>query len=51
MKRECHVRFCEGLGVKIPGATRLIITGNSKELLEQEVKPCVEAFLAERDLE
>jgi RNA-directed DNA polymerase len=28
-----------------------IITGHSKELLEQEVKPCVEAFLAERGLE
>jgi phenylpyruvate tautomerase PptA (4-oxalocrotonate tautomerase family) len=23
MKRECHVRFCEGGGVKIPSATRL----------------------------
>src|ERR1017187_9800636 len=22
MTRECHVRFCEGLGVKFPGATR-----------------------------
>ncbi len=25
MKRECHVRFCEGGGVKIPSATRLVI--------------------------
>jgi hypothetical protein len=25
MKRECHVRFCEGPGVKLPGATRLVI--------------------------
>jgi RNA-directed DNA polymerase len=32
-------------------ADDFIITGNSKELLEQEVKPCVEAFLAERGLE
>jgi RNA-directed DNA polymerase len=35
------VRFCDDF----------IITGNSKELLENEVKPCVEAFLAERGLE
>jgi hypothetical protein len=27
------------------------ITGCSKELLEKEVKPCVEAFLAERGLQ
>jgi RNA-directed DNA polymerase len=32
-------------------ADDFIITGNSKELLEQEVKPCVEAFLAARGLE
>jgi len=32
-------------------ADDFIITGNSKELLEKEVKPCVEAFLAERGLE
>lgn len=32
-------------------ADDFIITGNSKELLEQKVKPCVEAFLAERGLE
>jgi RNA-directed DNA polymerase len=31
-------------------ADDFIITGNSKELLEKEVKPCVEAFLAERGL-
>ncbi len=24
MKRECHVRFCEGGGVKLPSATRLV---------------------------
>jgi RNA-directed DNA polymerase len=36
MKRECHVRFCEGLGVKLPGATRLVILcsrGNAAEAL------------------
>jgi RNA-directed DNA polymerase len=32
-------------------ADDFIITGTSKELLEREVKPCVEAFLAERGLE
>jgi RNA-directed DNA polymerase len=32
-------------------ADDFIITGTSKELLEHEVKPCVEAFLAERGLE
>jgi RNA-directed DNA polymerase len=32
-------------------ADDFIITGNSNELLEREVKPCVEAFLAERGLE
>ena len=32
-------------------ADDFIITGNSKELLEQEVKPCIEAFLAERGLQ
>ena len=35
------VRYCDDF----------IITGSSKELLENEVKPCVEAFLAERGLE
>ncbi len=24
MNREVHVRFCEGLGVKFPGPTRLV---------------------------
>jgi RNA-directed DNA polymerase len=32
-------------------ADDFIITGNSKDLLEHEVKPCVEAFLVARDLE
>jgi RNA-directed DNA polymerase len=50
MSCEVHVRFCEGVGVKLPRATRLIITGRSKEILEQEVKPLVQAFLKERGL-
>ena len=32
-------------------ADDFIITGSSKELLEEQVKPCVEAFLAERGLQ
>jgi RNA-directed DNA polymerase len=51
MGREFHVRFREGLGVKVPRATRLIITGTSEVLLEYGVKPLVEQFLAERGLE
>ena len=50
MGREFHVRFCEGLGVQFPRATRLIITGTSKVLLEYGVKPLVEQFLKERGL-
>jgi len=51
MGREFHVRFCEGLGVQFPRATRLIITGISENLLKNEVKPLVERFLRERGLE
>ena len=51
MGREFHVRFCEGLGVQVPRATRLIITGTSQALLEDEVKPLVVQFLHERGLE
>jgi RNA-directed DNA polymerase len=42
--RRFHVRLSRY-------ADDFIITGNSKELLEKEVKPCVEAFLAERGLQ
>jgi RNA-directed DNA polymerase len=51
MGREFHVRFCEGLGVKFPRATRLIITGKSQFVLEHRVKPLVEQFLQQRGLE
>lgn len=51
MSGDVQVRICERLGVRFPRATRLIITGSSKELLENEVKPLVEAFLAERGLQ
>ena len=51
MSREVHVRFCEGLGVRFPRATHLIITGRSRDLLEQEVLPILEAFMQSRGLE
>jgi len=51
MKRELPVRFREGLGVQLPRATRLLITGTSKELLRDEVQPLVAHFLKERGLE
>src|SRR5262245_35237173 len=51
MSREAPVRFCEGPGVQLPRATRLIITGTSKELLRDEVQPLVAHFLKERGLE
>src|SRR3982750_1177770 len=51
MSREAPVRFREGLGVKFPRATRLLITGTSKELLRDQVQPLVAHFLKERGLE
>ena len=50
MSGDVHVRFCEGLRGRFPRATRLIVTGKSKRLLEDQVKPAVEAFLTERGL-
>ena len=37
--------------MKLPGATHLIVTSKSKELLEGEIKPLIEQFLRERGLE
>jgi RNA-directed DNA polymerase len=51
MSREVHVRFCERGGVRFPSATHLIITGRSKEMLENEVKPLIVKFLGKRGLE
>lgn len=51
MSRETHVQFCEGLGVQFPGATHLVVTSKSKELLEGEIKPLVAQFLQKRGLE
>jgi RNA-directed DNA polymerase len=50
VSREVHAPFCERVGVQFPRATLLIITGHSKEWLENEVKPVVMEFLAERGL-
>src|SRR5262245_57978839 len=50
MSREVHVQFCERAGVRLPCATHLVITGESKELLEKEVRPLVERFLKDRGL-
>jgi len=50
MNREVHVRFCEHVGVRFPRVTRLIITGESLELLRDEVLMFVKAFLAQRGL-
>ena len=50
MSGDVHVRFCESLRGRFPWATRLIVTGKSKRLLEEQVKPAVEAFLTERGL-
>jgi RNA-directed DNA polymerase len=51
MSGDVHVRFRERLGGKFPGATRLVITGDSQELLVNEVRPWIEAFLAVRGLQ
>ena len=50
MSGDVHVRFCEHLRGWFPWVTRLIITGKSKELLENKVKPLVEEFMTERGL-
>ena len=50
MSREVHVRFREGLGVRFPWATRLVVTGKSRQLLETTVKPAIEEFLEKRGL-
>ena len=31
MNREVHVRFCEGLGVRFPGATRRVLQKHEEE--------------------
>jgi len=50
MSGDVHVRFCEHLGGRFPGVTRLVITGQSWAILEQDVMPLVTDFLRERGL-
>jgi len=35
MSREAHVRFCEGVGVRLPHATRLVILCRSEQEAQQ----------------
>jgi RNA-directed DNA polymerase len=51
MSGDVHVRFCEGVGVQLPRATHLIVTGDSQELLETEVKPLIAEYLRKRGVE
>ena len=46
MRRESHVRFCEGGGVKFPAATRLIIFGERH--LSHLIKEFIDHYMTER---
>jgi len=50
MSGDVHVRFCESLRGQFPWATRLIVTAETPEILEERVKPAVKAFLQARGL-
>ena len=50
MSGDVHDRFREGVGVRLPRATRLIVTGKSKRLLMTNVIPTIEKFLKTRGL-
>ena len=50
MRRESHVRFWEGGGVRLPSATRLVVTAPTQAVLETYVVPKLTAFLGERGL-
>jgi RNA-directed DNA polymerase len=50
MRREPPVRFREGLGVKIPRATRLVVLARSRRQLETVVLPKLREFLTARGL-
>ena len=49
MSREIHVRFCEGLGVRFPRATRLVILCRSQEQAEAALEE-VKRFVREAGL-
>lgn len=46
MSGDVHVRICEGLRVRFPRATLLVVTAASKELLENKVIPILVKALA-----
>ena len=50
MRRELHVRFCEGGGVQLPSATRLVIMCDTKVAVE-EARRRVSAVLMRLGLE
>ena len=39
MGREFHVRFCEGLGVQFPRATRLVVRHDGFHFLQKPFSP------------
>ncbi len=49
MSGDVQVRFCEHLRGRFPWVTRLVITGATKETLEQ-AKSIIEGFLKDRGL-
>lgn len=51
LERRLHERFKHRLVNMVRYADDVIVTGDSKELLRDEVKPVIEAFLADRGLE
>ena len=51
MSGDVHVQCCEQRWGRFLTLTHLIITGKTKECLEQEVKPLVIEFLAQRGLQ
>jgi hypothetical protein len=50
MTRECHVRFCERLGVRLPGATLPLMTkeGGSSNFGGRGVDPawCLQSLVS-----
>src|SRR5262245_17946484 len=50
MRREFHVRFCEGVGVRFPRATRLVVLHEERAGVEQS-REIVSEWLKEMGLE
>ena len=50
MRRELHVRFCEGGGVQLPSATRLVVLCDTPAAVE-EAHRCVSTVLTRLGLE